>query len=395
MAISLSQLCANSEEKYSMRLMAGSAGLENSVRWVHIVEDSEVPDFLHGNELIFTTGIGHSGNEWLIDFTSSLKERGAVGLIVNIGPYISAVPPQVIVFCEQNSFPLFTIPWTTRIIDMSYDFCRSIIANEKRENTIADSFRAIIRSPDSVKEYLPVFTKSGFGENSRYTIISIMVEKGGFPATQTVVRNTDMVLWKTLKHSKFHSTIFMNEGALTAVRQNCTDGDIYSFCELLKPIAENNDDVKIYIGVSETAEGLGKISYAYSQSRAALLTSRINGKEPIFYRDIGMMKLICAVGDRRILKEFADEYIGALEKYDAEKNSGYSETLKIYLQKNGSVNAVAEETGVHRNTVNGKIKNIRKMLGVELNAEDRSMLMLAYLIKDVLDIYNKDGGNLL
>ena len=73
MAISLSQLCENAERSYSMRLIAGSGGVENTVRWVHIVEDSEVPDFLHGNELIFTTGIAHSGNEWLRDFVISLK----------------------------------------------------------------------------------------------------------------------------------------------------------------------------------------------------------------------------------------------------------------------------------------------------------------------------------
>ena len=52
MAISLSQLCEDAEKSYSMRLVAGSGGMENTVRWVHIVEDSEVPDFLHGNELI-------------------------------------------------------------------------------------------------------------------------------------------------------------------------------------------------------------------------------------------------------------------------------------------------------------------------------------------------------
>ena len=108
----------------------------NTVRWVHIIEDSEVPDFLHGNELIFTTGIGHVGNEWLKIFTVSLKNKGAIGLVVNIGPYISSVPSQAIVFCEQNGFPLFTIPWKTRIIDISYEFCRRIIANEKRESTI-------------------------------------------------------------------------------------------------------------------------------------------------------------------------------------------------------------------------------------------------------------------
>lgn len=138
----------------------------NTVRWVHIIEDSEVPDFLHGNELIFTTGIGHVGNEWLKSFTVSLKNKGAIGLVVNIGPYISSVPSQAIVFCEQNGFPLFTIPWKTRIIDISYEFCRRIIANEKRESTIADAFRGIIRNPATADDYSSMLNRAGFYDDS-------------------------------------------------------------------------------------------------------------------------------------------------------------------------------------------------------------------------------------
>lgn len=166
MAITLSQLCANTEKKYSMKLIAGHAGMGNTVRWVHIIEDSEVPDFLHGNELIFTTGIGHVGNEWLKSFTVSLKNKGAIGLVVNIGPYISSVPSQAIVFCEQNGFPLFTIPWKTRIIDISYEFCRGIIANEKRESTIADAFRGIIRNPATADDYSSMLNRAGFYDDS-------------------------------------------------------------------------------------------------------------------------------------------------------------------------------------------------------------------------------------
>ena len=33
MAITLSQLCANTEKKYSMKLIAGHAGMGNTVRW--------------------------------------------------------------------------------------------------------------------------------------------------------------------------------------------------------------------------------------------------------------------------------------------------------------------------------------------------------------------------
>ena len=66
MAISLSQLCENAEKSYSMRLVAGSGGMENTVRWVHIVEDSEVPDFLHGNGRRNRDGQRADGRDFVI-----------------------------------------------------------------------------------------------------------------------------------------------------------------------------------------------------------------------------------------------------------------------------------------------------------------------------------------
>jgi len=107
MAITLSQLCANTEKKYSMKLIAGHAGMGNT-----------------------------------------------------------SVPSQAIVFCEQNGFPLFTIPWKTRIIDISYEFCRRIIANEKRESTIADAFRGIIRNPATADDYSSMLNRAGFYDDS-------------------------------------------------------------------------------------------------------------------------------------------------------------------------------------------------------------------------------------
>ena len=62
MAVTLMMLCGDTERKYTMKLVAGKAGLDNIVRWVHIVEDSGEQPFLHGGELAVTTGIGHSDN---------------------------------------------------------------------------------------------------------------------------------------------------------------------------------------------------------------------------------------------------------------------------------------------------------------------------------------------
>ena len=41
-----------------VRLVAGEAGLENAVRWVHISELEDPTPWLSGGELLLTTGMG-------------------------------------------------------------------------------------------------------------------------------------------------------------------------------------------------------------------------------------------------------------------------------------------------------------------------------------------------
>ncbi|MFI3313427.1 MAG: PucR family transcriptional regulator ligand-binding domain-containing protein, partial [Eubacteriales bacterium] len=66
MAMTLSKLCKDAEKSYELKLVAGKSGMENPVRWIHIVEDLEVPDFLQGGELVFTTGIASRQANWLL-----------------------------------------------------------------------------------------------------------------------------------------------------------------------------------------------------------------------------------------------------------------------------------------------------------------------------------------
>lgn len=394
MAITLSQLCENTHENYDMKLIAGINGLKNTVRWVHIVEDSEVPDFLHGNELIFTTGIGHVGNEWLREFIYSLHKKGAVGLVVNIGPHITAVPPQVIVYCEQNDLPLFTIPWKTRIIDITYDFCRKIIANEKRESTISDAFKAIIHRPETIAEHLAVLRHAGFNEHSNYIVITVEFFKENTSVTESVVKTMDMPLWKSLRSGKNQSTLFVHRGVLTAIRQNCSDSDIEGFCSLIRMVTGNGENIHCHIGISDRAAGVAEVSAAYFQSKAARMTAKIYDKECRYYSNIGIMKLLAAVRNKNILEEFEQEQLGILRQHDEQRHTDYFETLRKYLEKNCSVNELAKVWGIHRNTVNHKIKMIKELLGCELDNEDKARLVIAYHISDMLKYNNhSDGGN--
>lgn len=68
MAVTLGSLCEKAGYLYGMRVIAGKEGMTNIVQWVHSVEDIEVSDFLHGGELIFSTGIANKGQDWLLPF---------------------------------------------------------------------------------------------------------------------------------------------------------------------------------------------------------------------------------------------------------------------------------------------------------------------------------------
>lgn len=145
MALPMEKLYKNCIARYRMRLIAGNEGMNNLVKWVHIVEDEEVPAFLHGGELVFTAGIRSKiAKDWLRTFAENLYQAGASVFVVNIGPYIQEVPEDVIAYCNEVSMPLFTIPWETHMVDMTREFCQRIIHSETIEDSISTTIKNIL-----------------------------------------------------------------------------------------------------------------------------------------------------------------------------------------------------------------------------------------------------------
>lgn len=380
MAITLSQLCKNAEKNYNMKLIAGRGGMDNTVRWVHMVEDSEVPDFLHGNELVFTTGIGHSGSGWLEPFVKSLRQHNAVGLVVNLGPHIDAVPPRVIDYCEENDFPLFTLPWQVHIIDITYNFCRRIIDNEEAETSLAEAFRNLIFSPEKRENYAAALEKMGFPESSRYTVLAISLGSDKAAAAQ-LLRNNRYGLWRLLKRSRSPMALFFQDDKLISVRQNADDNEMN---RLVKALSELERELKLNVGISEQGEGFSGVPICYKEAISALEAAKIKGLTTMPYRNIGVYKLLFGVENRGILRSYVIGTIGDLLKYDSMNNTNYEETLRVYLECSGSVQMTADRLGVHRNTVNYKMKEIREILKVEMNDEDKMNILLAFRAREVL-----------
>ncbi|OKI50309.1 PucR family transcriptional regulator [Micromonospora sp. CB01531] len=100
------------------RLVAGDAGLDRPVRWVHVAEVPDIATLLGGGELVLTTGIGLPADDaGLRAFIGDLADVGVSGLVVELGRrYISGVPRVMAAAAERRGLPLVELRRATPFV---------------------------------------------------------------------------------------------------------------------------------------------------------------------------------------------------------------------------------------------------------------------------------------
>ncbi|WP_319462929.1 PucR family transcriptional regulator [Micromonospora sp. RTP1Z1] len=100
------------------RLVAGEAGLDQPVRWVHVTEVPDIATLLGGRELVLTTGIGLPADDaGLRAFIGDLADVGVSGLVVELGRrYVSGVPRVMAAAAERRGLPLVELRRATPFV---------------------------------------------------------------------------------------------------------------------------------------------------------------------------------------------------------------------------------------------------------------------------------------
>ena len=386
MAITLKKLCKYAVENYDMRLICGEVNTNNPVSWVHMLEDPMVASFLHGQELVFVTGIGHNGNGWLTDLAKNLVDHQASGLVLNIGPYIPAPPQELIDYCSHIQFPLFTVPWKTRIVDITNDFCRKIIKSEESDVTVSSAFKDAIFAREKASEYCPVLARREFDLDADFCVAAITLP----PSSDENLSDYDdkglrMTLSRLLLGFSDRFNIFRQDKYLITVAQNFPQEMMEKTMETInEKYGSSVPKGSLHAGISLSDAGIISLFKSYKRAIALLHIAEKQSKPWISYRNIGIFQLLIEMDDHKVLEQFYQNTLGELEQYDDKNSTDYMATLRSYLNHNASVKEVAEESYVHRNTVNYKIKRIREILGTDLGYEDGLKLYLAFLVKELL-----------
>ena len=384
MSITVSKLCANAQANYVMKLVAGKEGLGNYVRWVHLVENADVSLFLHGNEMVFMTGVGINDDGHLLRFVEELIARRCSARVINTGKYIQSIPQSVKDCCYIISLPLFTVPWEVKLIDITYDFCHRIVTGEEIETALATALRNLIFSPENEAGYKSTLERRSYFPSSDYC-----VGVCGFSETELgddeLKKVATSAMQKVLNTSGRQFSFFFQDKNLVTVCPDCKEEDVRKILSTFDTIFNSGGEgATLTCGISPSKQGYAAISDGYRKAVMAHKVATLHGENCVAYSDMGIYKLLVHIKDTSVLHEIYGETLGTLEEFDSANGTDYMETLKCYLENDSSVQEVARITFVHRNTVNYKLRRIKEILGCELNYEDKLRLMLSFFIKEFL-----------
>jgi hypothetical protein len=369
-----------------MKLIAGHKGLDNLVKWVHIVEDPAVTSFLRGYELIFTAGYMVGDTQKLLQFIMNLYEMQASAFILNIGPYIKSVPAEVLEFCNQVNLPLFTIPWETRMVDMTRDFCTRIIRNENAEASIVTTIKDIIFNVGDLETQICQMERYGYKRDSSFCFLNISLNHVQKHYESENVEKLKLHVERIARRNQRLLISFRYQSNLVIVLSENKMEQVSKFVEdLLDLLEREKNNFSVNIGVSLIVQGFVNQGSNFERAVTANKMAKKKNISVDYYEDLDLYKILLAVQDKTILQEFYQDVFGKLEQYDQENNTDLMGFLHAYLEHDGKPQLVAEQQFIHRNTVNNQIKKIEKITGYNLmNLNEKVRCSIAYLIKDIL-----------
>ncbi|MDR0852307.1 MAG: PucR family transcriptional regulator ligand-binding domain-containing protein [Clostridiales Family XIII bacterium] len=381
----LSEFYAHSKETYQIKLIAGGGGLPNQISWPHNMEDMAAISHLQGGELIITTGIAFVENPEKIEaLVRRLISKHCSALLINTGKYLyeKDIPESVILLCNANNFPLFSIPWGISIMDMTKDLSNKIFEDTYLDYTLPKLLQRLIFDNEMKDSLIPLINAGGYETESNYCIILIR--------HLSTLLNIDMLLNEMGINHHMFSHDDLQVAVLNNIEEDGMDLFIKTYHVFIDKILARNPSIAYpTMGISEIVPHLSRLHNCYHEALYALSYADYNKLSYQQFREFGVYRILFSVTDKDLLRRYFEETLHPLIEYDQRYNSELLQTLRLFLMFNGSIQQIADKLYIHRNTVNYRMSKIRTILGKNLiSADEKFQLQLSFYIRALFEFHD-------
>ena len=371
MAVELMDLYAQVQSEYDLKLLTTSC-FGKKIGWVHMVEERELVPLLHGDELVFNSGLNYISEEWLKDFIDSLISAHAGGLIISSHKG-NKMSEETVEYCNKKRFPVFSSSWNTPYIDVMRKFSEILLKNEQRETNLITALKNAIYYPEEEGLYTKHFEHNGFFRDMSYTVIILScytydTESGNERLCQ---------IENNLRYVLSTSIIYEEKGRLIILAAG------YLIGRLRKEFGKIcREDSNIYVGIGTTEKRIVDIHNSYENAYMAYrLTKTTIPKNLLYYGELGIYKILADVKEPSVYPAFVEETLGALIAYDKEKNTQYLKILRAFFDNDCCILRTSKALYCHKNTLNYKMNTIKEILDYDIMSnENRVRIMVSFYI---------------
>lgn len=378
MAVELKNLYAEVQSEYDLRLLTTSC-FGKKIGWVHMVEEKELVYLLHGDELVFNSGLNYTSEEWLKEFIDSLISVHAGGLIISSHTG-NAVSKEIIEYCNREHFPVFSSSWNTPYIDVMRKFSEILLKNEQRETNLITALKNAIYYPEEERLFLNHFEHNGFFRDMSYTVIILSCYTYDTESGNVRLKQVENML----RHVLRKSIIYEEKGRLIILAAG------YLVSRLRKEFGKIcREDTNIYAGVGTTEKRIADIHNSYENAYTAYrLTKTTIPKNLLYYDELGIYKILADIKEPSIYPKFVQETLGALMDYDKARHTEYMKILRAFFENDCCVLRTAKVLYCHKNTLNYKMSTIKEILDYDIMSnENRVRIMMSLYILNLGEDY--------
>ncbi|HWO02415.1 MAG TPA: PucR family transcriptional regulator ligand-binding domain-containing protein [Blastocatellia bacterium] len=372
-------------------LVAGHRGLDNPIRWTHIIDYPDVADWVKGGEVLITTGRGiQDDTQAQVKYMTEAVQKKVAAVFITKQEYLPHTTPEMRTIADQHDLPLVELLPTTAFVEVTEAILR----------------RLAVRSLDAERDYLidallagnlPVSAESTarlgeLGLDSERPHALMLVQCTGYPVDQQLSEDENRHLMSALNHAPRRAVLIVRPSWVIAIFPlGLREDSSVPFAHSLDRLLAETELARIRIGVGRLARRLSDFPISYREAREALFIASISGDtRPVsHFNDLGVWRLLLRVEDQTELERLAHYYLSALTNHDRDQQTSWLRTLETFLDQNGNLRATARALELHRNTVTYQVENIGKLLGQDLNnPEVRLNLQLALRARRLLHARN-------
>lgn len=366
-----------------LKIIAGTGGLNRSIRWVYKAESLKLSQWVHGEELLIISKLVSMEADFNLE--SILLEAinlNMSGALLLIGPnYVDRISKSVIRICDDNNFPLFAIPWNLPLVDF-FEEIGHVISNSSfhQDNRNDVIFNIIFENQQSLSLLQLQASESNYnlsGSNCFFLLNFTLPDSG---QTAEMERSMNHNILEFTQH------IFSEEciPLLTSVYSSHIIGIFPaknkksisdSFDIIIQFFKETYPDLSCNIGVGMPIDQISLLKKSYEQAAECINYCRKRNLkfQVCSYDQLGIYQLFSDMSKTSLYEDFVSKQLGVLIDYDTHNNTQFLTTLEVYLKNNCNLLHTSDELFTHRNTIKYRLKRIQELLN--LNLEDSSVML--------------------